>query len=133
MSDSYMARRLRSGPLADIFGKVEAGERLSFEEGVRLYETPDIAGLGHMANLARERRHGDATYYNVNSHINYSNVCVLWKACSFCAFARNKGQEGAYAYSLDEIFEMAGPLGEGRTEFHMVGGLHPDLPFDYYL
>jgi aminodeoxyfutalosine synthase len=128
-----MARRLRSGPLADIFGKVEAGERLSFEEGVRLYETPDIAGLGHMANLARERRHGDATYYNVNSHINYSNVCVLWKACSFCAFARNKGQEGAYAYSLDEIFEMAGPLGEGRTEFHMVGGLHPDLPFDYYL
>ena len=133
MSDSYMARRLRSGPLADIFGKVEAGERLSFEEGVRLYETPDIAGLGHMANLARERRHGDATYYNVNSHINYSNVCVLWKACRFCAFARNKGQEGAYAYSLDEIFEMAGPLGEGRTEFHMVGGLHPDLPFDYYL
>ena len=133
MSDSYMARRLRSGPLADIFGKVEAGERLSFEEGVRLYETPDIAGLGHMANLARERRHGDATYYNVNSHINYSNVCVLWKACSFCAFARNKGQEGAYAYSLDEIFEMAGTLGEGRTEFHMVGGLHPDLPFDYYL
>ncbi|MDP7167558.1 MAG: aminofutalosine synthase MqnE [Nitrospinota bacterium] len=133
MSDSYMARRLRSGPLADIFGKVEAGERLSFEEGVRLYETPDIAGLGHMANLARERRHGDATYYNVNSHINYSNVCVLWKACSFCAFARNKGQGGAYAYSLDEIFEMAGPLGEGRTEFHMVGGLHPDLPFDYYL
>ena len=133
MSDSYMARRLRGGPLADIFGKVEAGERLSFEEGVRLYETPDIAGLGHMANLARERRHGDATYYNVNSHINYSNVCVLWKACSFCAFARNKGQEGAYAYSLDEIFEMAGTLGEGRTEFHMVGGLHPDLPFDYYL
>ncbi len=133
MSDSYMARRLRSGPLADIFGKVEAGERLSFEEGVRLYETPDIAGLGHMANLARERRHGDATYYNVNSHINYSNVCVLWKACRFCAFARNKGQEGAYAYSLDEIFEMAGTLGEGRTEFHMVGGLHPDLPFDYYL
>jgi aminodeoxyfutalosine synthase len=58
---------------------------------------------------------------------------VLWKACKFCAFARKEGQEGAYAYSLDEIFKMAESLGEGRTEFHMVGGLHPDLSFDYYL
>jgi aminodeoxyfutalosine synthase len=128
-----MARRIRRGPLADIFEKVEAGDRLSFEEGVRLYRTDDIAGLGHMANLVRERMHGDATYYNVNSHINYSNVCVLWKACKFCAFARKEGQEGAYAYSLEEIFKMAEGLGKGRTEFHMVGGLHPDLPFDYYL
>ena len=133
MTETFMARRLRRGPLADIFEKVEAGERLSIEEGLRLYQTDDIAGLGHMANLVRERMHGDATYYNVNSHINYSNVCVLWKACKFCAFARKEGQEGAYAYSLEEIFKMAEGLGKGRTEFHMVGGLHPDLPFDYYL
>jgi aminodeoxyfutalosine synthase len=133
MSENYIAKRLKNGPLADIFGKVEAGVRLSFEDGVRLYQSPDINGVGYMANLTRERMHGDVTYYNVNSHINYSNVCVLWKACKFCAFARKEGQEGAYEYSLSEIFQMAETLGKGRTEFHMVGGLHPDLPFDYYL
>jgi aminodeoxyfutalosine synthase len=133
MNDSYMARRLRRGPLVDIFEKVEAGERLPFEDGVRLYETEDINGVGYMANLVRERMHGDVTYYNVNSHINYSNVCVLWKACKFCAFGKKEGDKDAYAYSLEEIFKMAEGLGKGRTEFHMVGGLHPDLPFDYYL
>jgi len=117
----------------DIFEKVEAGERLPFEDGVRLYETEDINGVGYMANLVRERMHGDVTYYNVNSHINYSNVCVLWKACKFCAFGKKEGDKDAYAYSLEEIFKMAEGLGKGRTEFHMVGGLHPDLPFDYYL
>ncbi len=130
---TYMARRLRNGPLADIFGKVEAGVRLSLEDGLRLYRSEDINGVGWMANLTRERLHGGVTYYNVNTHINYSNVCVLWKACKFCAFARKEGQEGAYEYSLKEIFRMAETLGKGRTEFHMVGGLHPDLPFDYYL
>ena len=69
----------------------------------------------------------------MNSHINYSNICVLWKACKFCAFGKKEGQQDAYAYSLEEIFKMAETLGRGRTEFHMVGGLHPDLPFDYYL
>jgi len=133
MTGSYMEKRLKSGPLADIYGKVEAGVRLSFEDGVRLYQSPDVNGVGYMANLVRERMHGDLTYYNVNSHINYSNVCVLWKACKFCAFARKEGQEGAYEYSLQEIFQMAETLGKGRTEFHMVGGLHPDLPLDYYL
>ncbi|MBI2131460.1 MAG: aminofutalosine synthase MqnE [Candidatus Tectomicrobia bacterium] len=133
MADSYMARRLRRGDLQDIFGKVEAGERLSFEDGLRLYAAPDLNAVGFMANLVRERMHGDRTYFNVNSHINYSNICVLWKACKFCAFGKKEGQKDAYEYSLDEIFKMAEELGRGRTEFHMVGGLHPDLPFDYYL
>lgn len=133
MVEAYMAKRLRRGLLASIFEKVYAGERLSFEDGVRLYRTEDIGGLGYMANIVRERMHGDVTYYNVNSHINYSNVCVLWKACKFCAFGKKEGQQNSYAYSLDEIFKMAESLGAGRTEFHMVGGLHPDLSFDYYL
>lgn len=133
MADSHMARRLRRGELADIFGKVEGGERLSFEDGLRLYASPDINAVGFMANLVRERLHGNRTYFNVNSHINYSNICVLWKACKFCAFGKKEGQKDAYEYSLDEIFKMAEELGRGRTEFHMVGGLHPDLPLDYYL
>ena len=133
MSGDFMRARVLKGPLGDILEKVEAGLRLSFEEGARLYETEDLNAVGWMANLARERLHGNRTYYNVNSHINYSNVCVLWKACKFCAFGKKEGQKDAYAHSLDEIFKMAETLGRGRTEFHMVGGLHPDLPFDYYL
>jgi len=128
-----MFRRVRRGELGDIFEKAEAGERLTFEDGLRLYAADDINALGFMANRARERLHGSRTYYNVNSHINYSNICVLWKACKFCAFGKKEGQEDAYEYSLQEIFRMAEELGRGRTEFHMVGGLHPDLPFDYYL
>ncbi|MEK6711947.1 MAG: aminofutalosine synthase MqnE [Nitrospinota bacterium] len=133
MADSHMARRLRRGELADIFGKVEAGVHLSREEGLRLDASSDLNAIGHMANLVRERMHGDRTYYNVNSHINYSNICVLWKACKFCAFGKKEGQKDAYEYSLDEIFKMAEELGRGRTEFHMVGGLHPGLPLGYYL
>ena len=128
-----MAGRIARAGLGDIFEKVEAGIRLGFEEGVRLYESDDIAALGYMANIVRERMHGNRTYYNVNSHINYSNVCVLWKACKFCAFGKKEGDAEAYEYSLQEIYRMAEGLGRGRTEFHMVGGLHPDLPFDYYL
>ncbi len=133
MNCDFMRARISRSPLGDILEKVEAGLRLSFEEGVRLYETENINAVGYMANIVRERLHGDRTYYNVNSHINYSNICVLWKACKFCAFGKKEGQQDAYAYSLEEIFKMAETLGRGRTEFHMVGGLHPDLPFDYYL
>ncbi len=133
MNGAYPARRVCRGALADILEKVEAGARLSFEEGLRLYASDDLTEIGYLANLVRERMHGDRAYYNVNGHINYSNICVLWKACKFCAFGKKEGQAGAYAYSLEEIFKMAESLGRGRTEFHMVGGLHPDLPFDYYL
>ena len=133
MNRDFMRSRVQRGPLGDILEKVEAGLRLSFEEGVLLYEAEDINAVGYLANIVRERLHGNRTYYNVNSHINYSNICVLWKACKFCAFGKKEGQQDAYAYSLEEIFKMAETLGRGRTEFHMVGGLHPDLPFDYYL
>ena len=133
MNNEYYEKLLRNTSLSEVLEKVNAGDRLSFEDGLILYASNDINAIGYLANKVRERLHGNRTFYNVNSHINYSNVCVLWKACKFCAFGKKEGQQDAYAYSLEEIFKQAEELGKGRTEFHMVGGLHPDLPFDYYL
>ncbi len=116
-------------PLAD---KVLAGERLSFEDGVALYETPDLLTVGWLANHVREKRHGDITYYNVNRHINPTNVCVAH--CKLCAFGRDPDSPGAYTFTLTEMYERAAKgVREGATEFHIVGGLHPDLPFDFFL
>ena len=133
MNNEYYEKFLRNTSLSEVLEKVNAGDRLSFEDGLILYASNDINAIGYLANKVRERLHGNRTFYNVNSHINYSNVCVLWKACKFCAFGKKEGQQDAYSYSLEEIFKQAEELGKGRTEFHMVGGLHPDLPFDYYL
>ncbi len=122
--------RQRSG-VPDIFDKVIAGERLTPAEGLRLLECRDLAALGAMATLVRERLNGDRTYYVINRHINYSNVCV--NRCRFCAFSRPRGAPGAYELSLDEIFQTArASLAEPITEFHIVGGLHPELPLSYY-
>jgi aminodeoxyfutalosine synthase len=116
-------------PIAD---KVLAGERLPFEDGVTLYKTPDLLAVGWLANHVREKRHGDVTYYNVNRHINPTNICVAH--CKLCAFGRDPNSPGAYTFAHDEIYERAAKgVREGATEFHIVGGLHPDLPFDYFL
>lgn len=120
---------LRLKPIAE---KVLAHERLSFEDGVTLYRSPDILALGWLANHVRERMHGDVTYFNVNRHINPTNVCVA--ACRLCAFGRKKDSPGAYTMALEEAFSAAASgYSEAVTEFHIVGGLHPDLPFQYYL
>ena len=112
--------------------KVIAGERLSFEDGVALYGTSDVLAVGWLANHVRERMHGDVTYFNVNRHINPTNVCVA--ACRLCAFGRKKGDPAGYTMALDEAFETAASgYSEAVTEFHIVGGLHPDLPFEYFL
>jgi aminodeoxyfutalosine synthase len=119
----------RLKPIAD---KVRAGERLSSDEGVQLYRSPDLLAVGWLANYVRERKHGNVTYYNVNRHINPTNVCVAH--CKLCAFGRDPNSPGAYTYALDEIYQRADQgAREGATEFHIVGGLHPDLPFDYFL
>jgi aminodeoxyfutalosine synthase len=119
----------RLKPIAD---KVFARERLSLEEGVSLYLSSDILALGWLANHVRERMHGNVTYFNVNRHINPTNVCVA--ACRLCAFGRKKDAPGAYTMALEEAFETAASgYTEAVTEFHIVGGLHPDLPFQYYL
>jgi len=171
----------------DIQGKLDAGEPLSFDEGLRLYESPDIFTLGELANGVRERLHGRLAYYNVNRHINYSNYCVL--RCKFCSFYRpfprrdegtkgprdesppqpppvrggngggaietsrhqgtegrakilfaqaresqgNEGVDGGYELSIEEIVARAlWGYERGATEVHIVGGLHPKLPFSYY-
>src|ERR1700738_2880513 len=119
----------RLKPIAD---KVLAGERLSFDDGVALFKTADLLAVGWLANSVREKRHGDVTYYNVNRHINPTNVCVAH--CKLCAFGRDPNAPGAYTFALQEIYERAAQgVREGATEFHIVGGLHPDLPFDYFL
>lgn len=118
--------------LMDIEEKVLAAERLSYDDGIRLFETNDLANLGRLANIVRRRRHGSATYYNINRHLNPTNVCY-WD-CTFCAFYRKPGQEGAYTFTIEQCVEMAGQAyNAGATEVHIVGGLHPTLKFDYYL
>jgi len=117
--------------LRPINDKVQAGERLSAEDGLTLLRSRDIWSIGQMADLMRRRRHGDVVWYNINRHLNYSNVCAL--SCKFCSFYRKTGQDGAYEYSLDAIAEQARQAAEaGATEMHIVGGLHPYLPFTYY-
>ena len=120
-----------TSPIAAIAAKVDAGERLSFEDGERLFAHPDLLEVGALANRVRERRHGDRTYYVVNRHLNYSNVCTL--SCKFCAFYRRDGDDGAYTWSLDQMLtRVEDMVGAGATEVHIVGGLHPALPFAYY-
>ena len=116
-------------PIAD---KILRQERLSFDDGVALYRSPDILAVGWLANLVRERMHGDRTYFNVNRHINPTNVCIA--SCRLCAFGRKKGEPGTYTMELEEAFATAASgYSEAVTEFHIVGGLHPDLPFEYFL
>lgn len=122
-------------PLNDIAAKVRAGERLTFEDGVRLYDSPDIHTLGELANLVRERRHGRKAYYNVNRHINYTNYCVL--RCKFCSFRRTWRRDApaddGYDLSIDDIVARSREAADaGATEVHIVGGLHPKHPFSYY-
>ncbi|MFZ3201327.1 MAG: aminofutalosine synthase MqnE, partial [Candidatus Acidiferrales bacterium] len=118
--------------LEPIAGKILAGERLNGADGLTLFRSHDLLALGWLANHVRERRHGNVCYFNVNRHINPTNVCVAH--CKLCAFGRSPDAPGAYTFALDEVFERAAAgVAEGATEFHIVGGLHPDLPFDYYL
>ena len=124
--------RLQDEKLAPIAQKVLAGGRLNFEEGVALYRSNDLLALGYLANHVREKLHGKRTHFNVNRHINPTNVCVA--SCKLCAFGRKPDAPGAYTMALDEAFRIAGEgWTEAITEFHIVGGLHPDLPFAYYV
>jgi aminodeoxyfutalosine synthase len=120
------------GRLRPIEERVLAGERLSGEDGLALYESHDLLGVGWLANYVREKKHGNICYFNVNRHINPTNICVAH--CRLCAFGRSPDAPGAYNFSLEEIWTRAAQgVAEGATEFHIVGGLHPDLPFEHYL
>ncbi|HTG13776.1 MAG TPA: aminofutalosine synthase MqnE [Blastocatellia bacterium] len=121
------AQSLRSS----IAKKVESQERLSFEDGMALFECDDLLAIGTLANSVRERLNGDKTYYNVNRHMNYTNVCV--SDCAFCSFYRRVRDPEAYDWSVQECVEIARTAyEEGARELHIVGGLHPRLQFDYY-
>jgi aminodeoxyfutalosine synthase len=117
--------------LKPILEKVEAGERLSFEDAAAMFRSHDILSLGYMANVVRERLHGDVTYFNVNRHINPTDVCVA--SCRLCAFGKKAKDPNSYTMSLEQVWEIAGKgYAEAVTEFHIVGGLHPELTLDWY-
>ena len=116
----------------DILEKVEAGERLNLQDGLALYNSKEILVLGYMANLVRNRMNGDKAYFIYNQHINYSNICT--NLCKFCAFGKDKSSDLAYEMDVAQVKEkVRARLDEPITEIHMVGGIHPDLPFEYYL
>ena len=125
--DFIQDERLR--PVAE---KVLAGERLSFDDGLKLEQSSDLLAIGYLANHVRQQRHGNLCYFNINLHINPTNVCV--SGCKLCAFGRQENAPGAYTMSLEQVWEAAAAGGSGAvTEFHIVGGLHPDLPLEWYL
>ncbi|HYR40943.1 MAG TPA: aminofutalosine synthase MqnE [Methylomirabilota bacterium] len=117
----------RDSRLSALWDKVRAGQRLSREDGLLLFETEDLHGLGRMADFAKSRLHGEQVFFVLNRYVNPTNVCVL--SCSFCDFARKKGEEGAFENSIEDVLEMIKP---GTREAHIVGGHHPDWPFEYY-
>jgi len=119
--------RFRDSRLATVWEKVRAAQRLSREDGLLLFETEDLHGLGRMADFAKSRLHGEQVFFVLNRYINPTNVCVL--SCSFCDFARKKGEQGAFENSIEDVLEMIKP---GTREAHIVGGHHPDWPFDYF-
>ena len=117
--------------LRAILEKVQAGVRLSRQDGLVLYRAPDLLAVGYLANLVRERLHGNVTWFNVNRHINPTNVCVA--SCRLCAYGKKPRDPRAYTMSLEQIWETAGKgWSEEVTEFHVVGGLHPELSLDWY-
>ncbi len=126
-----MIRRFAASPLRPIAEKAFAGERLSFEDGVALFRSPDLLGVGTLANRVREERHGNVAYYNVNRYLNPTNLC--WVDCGLCAWARKPGTDGGYTMALEEaVAAAAESANDGITELHIVGGLHPTLPYSYY-
>jgi len=117
--------------LRDIWSKVQTGIRLDEADGITLYRSPDLLAVGYMANHVREQRHGNRTYFNVNRHINPTDVCVA--SCKLCAFGKKSRDPRAYTMSLEQVWQKAGEGStESVTEFHIVGGLHPELTLDWY-
>ena len=127
-----MHDRLVTGGLQEVASKLDAGARLSLDDGLRLVECADLFAVGWLANRERERRHGDDTFFNHNLRLEATNVCVA--SCLFCSFARlQPGDTGAYTMSLEQAWDKLRERGDqALTEVHVVNGLHPDLPFEYY-
>src|SRR4051812_2716222 len=128
----YVNLILRTSDLKDLHDKVAAGQRITDADALRLFESKDLNAIGAIAELVRERKNGNRASYIVNCYINYSNYCIL--SCQFCAFAKKKRDADGFQLSVEEIVQKArAALNIGVTELHIVGGLHPSLPFSYYL
>ena len=120
-----------SGLKREIEEKVHAGSRLSFEDGVALYDTDEVAWLGELAHEVRTRKNGDKVFFNVNRHLNMTNVCSA--SCAYCSFQRKPGEKDAYTMRIEEAVRLAQAMEpDGITELHIVNGLHPTLPWRYY-
>jgi len=118
-------------PIAD---KIERGERLSAEDGVALFASPDLLGLGHMADAVNRAKHGNRVTFAANQHINPTNICILRKTCVFCSYARLPKEEGAYRYTMDQVWAEAETANSTLTrEFHIVGGLDMHAGLAYYV
>ena len=128
------AGRLTTDPtLEPIAAKVRRGDRLSAEDGLVLYASADLLGIGRLAAAANNARNGDRVFFSANQHINPTNVCILRNTCVFCSFARIPKEDGAYTRTLEEVYQEAEAAhGSPTTEFHIVGGLHPKLRLSYY-
>lgn len=127
-----MDMMIKQAGLGDLLEKVRAGERLSAEDGLRLYRSPDLLAVGYLANIVRERLNGNKAYFIYNQHLNYSNICT--NLCKFCAFGKEQGNEQAYEMDLAQVrAKVRERLGEPISEIHVVGGIHPELPYSYYL
>jgi aminodeoxyfutalosine synthase len=125
-------QRLQRLGLGSVAERLDEGMRLDYDDGVRLFECPDLLALGWLANREREKRHGARTYYNFNIRLEATNVCVA--SCLFCSFARLRpGDPGSYTMSLEQVWDkLRSRSSQALTEIHVVNGLHPDLPFEYY-
>src|SRR6267143_436602 len=122
---------LQRSELRDLYEKVAAGERISEPDALRLFESKDLNAVGLIADFARQRRVGNRASYIINRYVNYSNYCIL--SCQFCSFARKKRDADGFQFTVEQIVEKAREaLRLGITELHIVGGLHPSLPFSYY-
>lgn len=118
--------------LEDVYGKMISEQRLNQKDGLKLLQTTNVLGLAYLANAQKRTMTGDQVFFNNNAHINYSNVCKV--RCGLCAFGKDLGDKGSYTMSVEEVVAKAVQFADqGVTELHIVGGIHPDLPFSYYL
>jgi aminodeoxyfutalosine synthase len=131
LSLDALEKRAQIAGLAGVPSAVLAGERLTSEQGLAMYQTDDVPLLGVLANEVRDRRHGSTTFYNVNTHVNYTNWCNQF--CDFCAFQRRPNDDGAYCMTPEQVEEELRKTNPEATEVHMVGGVWPALGYEYFL
>ncbi|HON07598.1 MAG TPA: radical SAM protein, partial [Verrucomicrobiota bacterium] len=122
---------IKNSEFGDFYKKIANGERINEEDALRLFKTNDLNGLGALADFVCKKKNQNRASYLLNRYINYSNYCIL--SCQFCAFARKKRNNDGFELTIDEIVERAREaLKLGATELHIVGGLHPSFPYEYY-